>query len=162
MHSRSVLFVPRSQSYRHFTFSSPRRLNLINHSNFQRADYIFFLYIQPTTVSSLFHSFISIVVEDRRFSNNRYEVNKNCLKQNFKKINICLSLVVFFFFLKEIFLTQDAENRQRVTSRMNQMSKNKMRISLNCLELYSKRIQYMKVFNSFVYMYIYKKKIYSF
>lgn len=78
MHSRSVLFVPRSQSYRHFTFSSPRRLNLINHSNFQRADYIFFLYIQPTTVSSLFHSFISIVVEDRRFSNNRYEVNKNC------------------------------------------------------------------------------------
>lgn len=78
MHSRSVLFVPRNQSYRHFTFSSPRRLNLINHSNFQRADYIFFLYIQPTTVSSLFHSFISIVVEDRRFSNNRYEVNKNC------------------------------------------------------------------------------------
>lgn len=37
---------------------------------------------------------------------------------------------------------------------MNQMSKNKMRISLNCLELYSKRISYMKVFNSFI-----KKKI---
>lgn len=40
---------------------------------------------------------------------------------------------------------------------MNQMSKNKMRISLNCLELYSKRISYMKVFNSFIY--IKKKKI---